>query len=136
MIGIAPYAALNFASYDMLKKSTYESGVVKPNVVTNLLLGATAGTLATSVCYPLDTVRRRLQVRGTERQGGKGLGQTEPGAETEFEFECDIEPESESESGIGCVSRCVILNLDLIFKLSVKPIWNLNPKLNLAPNVN
>ena len=29
-----------------------------------MAMGATAGTLASSVCYPLDTIRRRMQMVG------------------------------------------------------------------------
>jgi solute carrier family 25 phosphate transporter 23/24/25/41 len=29
-----------------------------------LLVGGASGTLAASVCYPLDTVRRRMQMKG------------------------------------------------------------------------
>ncbi|CAI7926622.1 unnamed protein product [Closterium sp. NIES-53] len=64
LLGIAPYAAVNFASYDLLKSSLYGSGMVQQSVPANLLMGATAGTIATSVCYPLDTVRRRMQMKG------------------------------------------------------------------------
>jgi len=49
-------------SYDLLKSSLYSSGKVEESVPANLLVGATAGTIATTVCYPLDTVRRRMQV--------------------------------------------------------------------------
>jgi len=35
----------------------------------NLAIGAAAGTLASSVCYPLDTVRRRMQMRGRTYAG-------------------------------------------------------------------
>ena len=35
----------------------------------NLGLGAAAGTLASTVCYPLDTVRRRMQMRGRTYAG-------------------------------------------------------------------
>lgn len=34
-------------------------------VVSNLLIGGAAGTCAATVCYPLDTVRRRMQVKST-----------------------------------------------------------------------
>ena len=66
LVGIAPYAALNFASYDLLKRYAYEGGHVKQSTVSNLLMGATAGTVAATVCYPLDTVRRRMQMKGSE----------------------------------------------------------------------
>jgi solute carrier family 25 phosphate transporter 23/24/25/41 len=63
LIGIAPYAALNFASYDMLKRYVY--GGDKPqSVLSNLALGGLAGTIAATVCYPLDTIRRRMQMKG------------------------------------------------------------------------
>ena len=40
----------------------------KQHAGANLLLGGAAGIVAATVCYPLDTVRRRMQVRG----GGGG----------------------------------------------------------------
>jgi hypothetical protein len=36
----------------------------KQNPVANLGLGGLAGTVAATVCYPLDTIRRRMQMRG------------------------------------------------------------------------
>ena len=39
------------------------------STVGNLGLGAAAGTLASTVCYPLDTVRRRMQMRGRTYAG-------------------------------------------------------------------
>lgn len=64
LVGIAPYAALNFASYDMLKRKFYAGDNVKQNPVANLGLGGLAGTVAATVCYPLDTIRRRMQMKG------------------------------------------------------------------------
>ena len=63
LAGIAPYAALNFATYDMVKKQYYGSGG-KQSGVSNLVLGGLSGTFAASACYPLDTVRRRMQMKG------------------------------------------------------------------------
>jgi solute carrier family 25 (mitochondrial phosphate transporter), member 23/24/25/41 len=64
LVGIAPYAALNFASYDMLKRWAYAGEGKKQSPAANLLLGGAAGTLAATVCYPLDTIRRRMQMKG------------------------------------------------------------------------
>jgi solute carrier family 25 (mitochondrial phosphate transporter), member 23/24/25/41 len=64
LVGIAPYAALNFATYDLLKRRLYASGEVRQNPVANLGLGGLAGTIAATVCYPLDTIRRRMQMKG------------------------------------------------------------------------
>ncbi len=36
----------------------------KQSALANMAMGATAGTLAASVCYPLDTIRRRMQMVG------------------------------------------------------------------------
>lgn len=38
----------------------------------NLLMGGAAGTLAATACYPLDTIRRRMQMRGVMYQGQVG----------------------------------------------------------------
>lgn len=63
LIGIAPYAALNFASYDMLKGFVYRELAWKEGAVTNLGIGSATGMFAATVCYPLDTVRRRMQMK-------------------------------------------------------------------------
>lgn len=63
LAGVAPYAALNFAAYDLLKAWFYVPGSVQSGTA-NLVIGGLAGTAAASACYPLDTVRRRMQMRG------------------------------------------------------------------------
>ncbi|GFR43348.1 hypothetical protein Agub_g4270 [Astrephomene gubernaculifera] len=68
LIGIAPYAALNFATYDMIKKWLYH-GERPQSPLANLLVGGASGTLAASVCYPLDTIRRRMQMKGRAYAG-------------------------------------------------------------------
>jgi solute carrier family 25 phosphate transporter 23/24/25/41 len=69
LVGIAPYAAINFASYDLLKRALYGDGggqASRPGKwASSLGVGALAGTLAATACYPLDTVRRRMQMRGS-----------------------------------------------------------------------
>lgn len=37
--------------------------------VANLFLGGGAGIFAATVCYPLDTVRRRMQMKGKQYSG-------------------------------------------------------------------
>lgn len=68
LLGIAPYAALNFALYDIAKKACY-SGEKPQHPVANLALGGITGTVAATVCYPLDTVRRRMQMKGKTYNG-------------------------------------------------------------------
>jgi len=64
LIGIAPYAALNFACYDMFKSYFYGNTNAKQKVTSNLVIGAVSGTFAATACYPLDTIRRRMQMPG------------------------------------------------------------------------
>uniref|UniRef100_A0A7S0R2M7 Uncharacterized protein n=1 Tax=Chlamydomonas leiostraca TaxID=1034604 RepID=A0A7S0R2M7_9CHLO len=64
LVGVAPYAAINFASYDLAKKTFYH-GEKPQNPIANFFMGAGSGTVAATVCYPLDTVRRRMQMKGT-----------------------------------------------------------------------
>ena len=68
LAGIAPYAAINFASYDMAKKMYYgEHG--KQDPISNLFVGGASGTFSATVCYPLDTIRRRMQMKGKTYNG-------------------------------------------------------------------
>mmetsp|Transcript_21346 Transcript_21346/g.69102 ORF Transcript_21346/g.69102 Transcript_21346/m.69102 type:complete len:330 (+) Transcript_21346:1499-2488(+) len=64
LAGIAPYAACNFATYDIIKKAYYDHMQLPDSKLANMGLGASAGIMAATVCYPLDTVRRRMQMKG------------------------------------------------------------------------
>ena len=52
MVGIAPYMALELACYDLLPKDKMPS----------FARGFSSALIATVTCYPLDTVRRRIQL--------------------------------------------------------------------------
>ena len=74
LAGIAPYAACNFASYDVAKKMYYGDGAnIKQDPMANLVIGGASGTFSATVCYPLDTIRRRMQMKGksVQRDGGR-----------------------------------------------------------------
>ncbi len=63
--GLVPFIAVNFCTFDTLKfhlKWTSTPGI--------LGMGALAALISQSVCYPLDTVRRRMQIRGTPYKHG------------------------------------------------------------------
>lgn len=70
VIGVIPYVGLNFAVYETLKdiltknKTFGLSDGSELNVVTKLACGAAAGTVGQTVAYPLDVVRRRMQMVG------------------------------------------------------------------------
>ncbi|XP_062095232.1 probable envelope ADP,ATP carrier protein, chloroplastic [Humulus lupulus] len=63
LIGIAPYIAVNFCVFDLVKKSLPENFQKKAEA--SMITALVSASLATLTCYPLDTVRRQMQMRGT-----------------------------------------------------------------------
>lgn len=69
MLGIAPYVALNFSSFEFLKACAVDwMDGAELNPVAKLSLSAMSGTFSQTVTYPLDVIRRRMQMEGF---GGK-----------------------------------------------------------------
>ncbi|CAG8499797.1 13738_t:CDS:2, partial [Cetraspora pellucida] len=64
LLGVAPYVALNFHSYEVLRKYFTPVDKTSPPVAQKLLCGALAGSFAQTITYPLDVLRRRMQVTG------------------------------------------------------------------------
>ncbi|KAK7366692.1 hypothetical protein VNO80_08689 [Phaseolus coccineus] len=70
VIGVIPYVGLNFAVYESLKDWLIRSkpfGLAQDSelsVTTRLACGAAAGTVGQTVAYPLDVIRRRMQMVG------------------------------------------------------------------------
>lgn len=70
MLSLAPFIAVNFATFDSLKSWWYgDAKCTKEelrgrNPLVVLSLGALSGIIAQTICYPLDTVRRRMQLKG------------------------------------------------------------------------
>ena len=65
ILGIIPYAGVSFATYDTLKRVTlpyFPDGHVPLPI--RLLWGACAGAAAQTASYPLDVIRRRMQLFG------------------------------------------------------------------------
>eukprot|EP01083_Nonionella_stella_P000691 1961_1 len=63
LLSLAPFIATNFATFDALK--TWHIGDNDPKDASTLAilgLGACAGLVAQTICYPLDTVRRSMQM--------------------------------------------------------------------------
>ena len=65
-LGVAPYVAFNFAVYEGMKK-WFTEHEQEPSVPIRLLCGGLAGTVAQTVTYPLDLIRRRFQVMDSKR---------------------------------------------------------------------
>ncbi|KDP24457.1 hypothetical protein JCGZ_25021 [Jatropha curcas] len=63
LIGIAPYIAVNFCIFDLIKKSLPEKYQQKAQ--SSLVTAVVSAAVATLTCYPLDTIRRQMQMKGT-----------------------------------------------------------------------
>ncbi|XP_010451978.1 PREDICTED: thylakoid ADP,ATP carrier protein, chloroplastic [Camelina sativa] len=63
LLSIAPYIAINFCVFDLVKKSLPEKYQQKTQ--SSLLTAVVAAAMATGTCYPLDTIRRQMQLKGT-----------------------------------------------------------------------
>ena len=64
IIGVVPYVGVDFAAYETLKQYSPKQADGSVNGLVTLLNGAIAGTMAQTISYPMDLVRRRLQVQG------------------------------------------------------------------------
>ena len=61
-IGIAPFIGFKMSSFDLLK-AHYLPKPTDPNfAMMNLVLGSAAGTIAASLTYPTDVIRRKMQL--------------------------------------------------------------------------
>lgn len=73
IVGMIPYAGVSFATYDACKRavsrlypsSTYQkSGKQRLKALPELLCGGIAGGVGQTVSYPLEIIRRSMQVAG------------------------------------------------------------------------
>jgi len=63
ILSLAPFIGINFATFDQLKSTFIPDGDTKnASSILVLGLGAAAGLFAQTICYPLDTVRRNMQM--------------------------------------------------------------------------
>lgn len=62
--GVAPYVAINFAAYEALRKRFIDSETGEVSTLMKLSCGALAGSISQTITYPLDVLRRRMQVAG------------------------------------------------------------------------
>jgi len=78
MMGIAPYAALNLASYDGIQSFLRSNYSHIPWLMTlagaGTVLGAISGTIAVTATYPSDVLRRRMMLDGMGSQARRYNG--------------------------------------------------------------
>jgi len=63
--GITPYIGIKMATFDIMKTFFAVDKNHPYAQFMNLLLGGSAGTIAVSITYPTDLVRRLMQLSGT-----------------------------------------------------------------------
>lgn len=66
LIGAFPYEGIKFWSYDFLKSKLPKNADGSQNVGWKLVAGAGGATIAHLITYPMDTVRRRMQMQVTQ----------------------------------------------------------------------
>jgi len=69
VLSLSTFIAINFCTFDTLKTKFASDESKTPNPLVILSLGAASGIFAQTICYPLDTVRRRMQLKGTKYTG-------------------------------------------------------------------
>ena len=66
MCGIAPYLAIKLSCFDWLATRYMPNKKSKLFDVANLSIGGLAGSIAATITYPTDVIRRKMQLRGLD----------------------------------------------------------------------
>ncbi|XP_053964145.1 calcium-binding mitochondrial carrier protein SCaMC-2-A-like [Anastrepha ludens] len=75
MLGIIPYAGIDLAVYETLKKRYLSTnGTEQPSFLVLLACGSASGTLGQLCSYPLALIRTRLQIQGANKNMQPTLG--------------------------------------------------------------
>jgi len=78
LIGVAPSLAINFAAYDILRRQVTQTAPNAPPAVLALVAGSAAGAVSAVSCFPLDLVRRRMQMADSPNSVGGQRGRSGP----------------------------------------------------------
>jgi len=62
LIGVVPYAAVNYFTYDGLRKAYKKAFKTDPNNLVTLLIGSMSGAISSSASFPLEVARKQMQV--------------------------------------------------------------------------
>ncbi|GLT78126.1 hypothetical protein SLA2020_496720 [Shorea laevis] len=116
VIGVVPYVGLNFAVYESLKDWLIKS---KPygldedpqlSVTTKLACGAAAGTVGQTVAYPLDVIRRRMQMVGWKDAASVVTGDGKTKAPIEYAGMVDAFRKTVRHEGLGALYKGLVPN--------------------------
>ncbi|XP_060206887.1 mitochondrial adenine nucleotide transporter ADNT1-like isoform X1 [Lycium barbarum] len=116
VIGVIPYVGLNFAVYESLKDwlvKTRPLGLAQDtelSVITKLGCGAVAGTIGQTVAYPLDVIRRRMQMGGWKNAGSVVIGDGKSKAPVEYSGMIDAFRKTVRHEGVGALYKGLVPN--------------------------
>ncbi|KAF3778419.1 Mitochondrial adenine nucleotide transporter [Nymphaea thermarum] len=116
VIGVVPYVGLNFSVYESLKDwltKTRPFGLVEDNelgVTTRLACGAVAGTIGQTVAYPLDVIRRRMQMVGWSHAASIVTGDGRSTAAPEYNGMVDAFRKTVRNEGFGALYKGLVPN--------------------------
>ena len=111
-----PYVGLNFAVYESLKDwliKTRPFGLVEDSelsVVTRLACGAAAGTVGQTVAYPLDVIRRRMQMVGWKDAAAVVTGDGRNKVALEYTGMIDAFRKTVRHEGFGALYKGLVPN--------------------------
>ncbi|PSS04238.1 Mitochondrial adenine nucleotide transporter like [Actinidia chinensis var. chinensis] len=116
VIGVIPYVGLNFAVYESLKDWLIKSrpfGRIEDSelsVTTKLACGAAAGTVGQTVAYPLDVIRRRMQMVGWKDAASVVTGDGKSKAPLEYSGMVDAFRKTVRHEGVGALYKGLVPN--------------------------
>ncbi|XP_019170026.1 PREDICTED: mitochondrial adenine nucleotide transporter ADNT1-like isoform X2 [Ipomoea nil] len=111
-----PYVGLNFSVYESLKDWLVKSrpfGLVQDSelsVTTKLACGAAAGTVGQTVAYPLDVVRRRMQMVGWKGAASVVTGDGKSKAPPQYTGMVDAFRKTVRHEGFGALYKGLVPN--------------------------
>lgn len=116
VIGVVPYVGLNFAVYESLKDWLIKSNTYglaedsELSVATKLACGAAAGTVGQTVAYPLDVIRRRMQMVGWKDAASVVTGDGKTKAPIEYTGMVDAFRKTVRYEGFGALYKGLVPN--------------------------
>ncbi|GMH29762.1 hypothetical protein Nepgr_031605 [Nepenthes gracilis] len=116
VIGVIPYVGLNFAVYESLKDWLVQSNPLglaqdsELSVTTRLACGAMAGTVGQTVAYPLDVIRRRMQMVGWRDASSVVVGDGRSKAPVEYSGMIDAFTKTVRHEGFRALYKGLVPN--------------------------